>query len=81
MVVDIQGVDDVYTDPQIHTADGKASGRRARRCRGVGEERRRAGAEGEGAEGAEGAYGAKQGSGRACGAEGGEGGLVMQRRG
>ena len=26
MIVDIQGVDDVYTDPQVHSADGRAFG-------------------------------------------------------
>ena len=29
MVVDIQGVDDKYTDPQIHTADGQGITHRA----------------------------------------------------
>lgn len=33
MVVDIQGVGDVLTDPQIHTADGKGERERGRRRR------------------------------------------------
>lgn len=36
MVVDIQGVQDLYTDPQIHTLDGKGYGDGNLGVRGMG---------------------------------------------
>ena len=35
MIVDIQGVQDIYTDPQIHTIDGKGYGEGNLGIRGI----------------------------------------------